>query len=310
MDDIARLLEDRLDEIDRARVLTHICACRHCHRLFQDSAIELGLVESGGLRVEGWREDLVGAGSRAIGSERVHGRIEDHAGTPGRHPRRRSIASRTSRALALVTAAAVIGWGAWFSVRTVNRSPSLDPGILSTIEDAVRAFSATNEFVLPGGEDFVAGNLPAYRAIRGSQFSMPDEPLQSAIDALHKRYHDGGESPDVAYWLVAGYLSKHRLGAARVYITDARRLFPEDPQLMVLDAIIAYADGALDRSETLLRSARAANSDSPVILLDLAIVLGERRETAEARELLTAVLERRPNTPIGARAKALLEKLP
>ncbi len=307
MDSIARLIEGRLGEIDRARVLAHLRTCKQCHEVYQDSAVEFGLHESGALTSKETPDDLVAAGMLVPDAKCVRRR----AGGIGPARYNRTWSNWKLRAVAVAAVVAVVVWGGWISLRVFDRTSPVPLGIeiLGAIEAAVETYSGANGFVLPGGEDFVSDSVPVYRAIPGSQFTKSDEPLDSAIDSLHDMYEAGGESPDVAYWLVAGYLATHRLGSARVYIADARGLFPDAPRLMVLDAIVAYMDGAVDRSEDLLRSAQDARPDDPAILLNLAVVLNEQHKTTEARELLDNVRERHRNTPIGERAEAMLSEL-
>jgi Flp pilus assembly protein TadD len=162
--------------------------------------------------------------------------------------------------------------------------------------------------VLPGGEELIAEDAAVYRAIRRPQFDAPDEPVEMALRSLHDLYEGGGESPEVAYWLVAGYMATHRISTARVYVEDARGLFPQDPRLMVLDAILSHTDGDFDRAEGLLRSARVGRPDDPVVLFDLAIVLRDRQKTTEANQLLAHVRDRHEGSPIANRAGLLLEQ--
>ena len=47
VDDISLLLEGRLGEIDRATIVVHLRTCPDCFFVYQDSALEKGLLESG-----------------------------------------------------------------------------------------------------------------------------------------------------------------------------------------------------------------------------------------------------------------------
>ncbi len=304
VDDIARLLEDRLGDIDRAIVLAHVRTCKQCHELYQDSAVELGLHESGMAEPMDTPDGLVADGLRVVGEVQT-GREAD-ASRHGRIWR-----NWKTRAVTVAAVFLVIAVGAWFSVRIAGQltRSGLDPDVLGPIKVAVAEYSMTDVFVLPGGEAFIGGSSPVYRSVRGSRSNSDYERVDISLDTLYDRYESGGETPDVAYWLVAGYLSTHRLGSARVYIADARKLFPEDARLMVLDAIVAYMDGAIGRSEGLLRTAQAAHPRDPAILIDLAIVLGEQQKSTEARELLEKVRELNKNTAIAGRAEAILSKM-
>ncbi len=285
-------------------ILAHVRTCNQCNKLYQDSVVELGLYESGTAGPVDTPIGLVTDGLRIAGEARAR---------PEAKGLRRGGIWRNwkTRVVTVAAVCLVVTVSAWFSVRLAGRltHSGLDPSVLGPIEVAVAEYSSTDVFVLPGGELFVGDSVPVYRSVGGAWSSSASESVDLSLAALHERYESGGETPDVAYWLVAGYVSTHRIGSARVYIADARKLFSEDIRLMVLDAIVAYMDGAVDRSENLLRAALKAQPEDPVILIDLAVVLDGQDKQVEARELLERVSNLHKDTAFAGRADAILSDL-
>ena len=78
--------------------------------------------------------------------------------------------------------------------------------------------------VLPGGERLIDGKGSVYR----SGFVPVDAELETSLKYLYDKYRDGASSPDVAYWLSAGYLSTGQIDAARDVCSGARQTHPDD----------------------------------------------------------------------------------
>ncbi|MBP2681044.1 MAG: hypothetical protein H6Q78_907, partial [Candidatus Krumholzibacteriota bacterium] len=139
-----------------------------------------------------------------------------------------------------------------------------------------------------------------------------DDSLELALKDLQEKFLGGSRSPDVAYWLVAGYLSRGDVRTAAVYVSAARERFPDDPRLTVLDATVAYVRREFVRSETLLREVVRSQPPDPLAAtaqLDLALILRDRGKIDEARDLLRSVAERRAAGPVGDRARAVAASL-
>lgn len=181
----------------------------------------------------------------------------------------------------------------------------LDAAMLAPVRGAVETATMWGPIVLPGGERLIDGKGSVYR----SGFVPVDAELETSLKYLYDEYRDGASSPDVAYWLSAGYLSTGQIDAARDVCAGARQTHPDDLRLMLIDGIIAYLDRDSDRSESLLRVALEKNPDDPVVGINLAIVLGNRGDAAEAREILVHVREQHVGTPFAARADSVLAKM-
>ena len=204
---------------------------------------------------------------------------------------------------ALAVALLVVGY--WFGSFDRFTAGHLDAVMLAPVRGAVETATMWGPIVLPGGERLIDGKGSVYR----SGFVPIDDELETSFKYLYDEYQGGNTSPDVAYWLAAGYLATGLVDAARDVCADARRVHPDDLRLSTLDAIIAYLDRDYDRSETLLRAALEKNPDDPVVGINLAIVLEDSGDAAGARDILDRVRADHMGTPFAARADSVLARL-
>lgn len=308
VDDIARLLEGRLGEIERAKILAHLETCRECVEVYLDSAVEVGFLRVGGPSSSKKTRNLVGLGmqvpAQADAAARARAGGSEKVSAPGfrRGWRLRVLVVAAS----VVFVVAVLRYGA--GVLEMSRSSRVSSDVFQPIQAAVGEFSRVGEMVLPGGESYVGGSGPLFRSLGGSLH----DPLAAPLKDLLAKFLAGSRSPDVAYWLVAGYLSSGEGRTASIYVSAARERFPDDPRLMVLDAAVAYFGRDLARSERLLRDAAKSRLDDPpsdplaaVAQINLAVVLRDQGKFAEAREILRYVAERHAGEPIGERARSI-----
>lgn len=300
MNDIARLLGGRSGETERAKVVTHLRTCRRCREVYWDSAAEIGFVKAGGAFSVG-ADDLTERG------------MQVPAQVDAANKARRSTAARTSErgfwgrwrfpavAAASVVVVAAIGLQTGRMLQQ-SRLSQAAPEILQPIRTAVGDFSRAGEIVLPGGEAYIGQSGPVFRSLNGGA----DESLARSLKRLLEEFLAGSRSPDVAYWLVAGYLSSNNIRTASIYAAAARERFPDDPRLNVLDAVVGYFDRDYVRSERLLRDVVKSRTSDPlaaVAQVNLAIVLRDQGKGSEAREILRAVAQRHEGDPIGKRAR-------
>ncbi|UCG52415.1 MAG: hypothetical protein JSW58_02360, partial [Candidatus Latescibacterota bacterium] len=245
VEDIARLIEGRLGEIDRARVVAHMRTCKGCFEKYQDSAVLQGLWETGAPGFDSTKE-LVRAGGHvtARDSDTVDtGRVERPSVSRSWFKRPAPVAA-VAAALVFV----VVG-GYWLGSRDRSGIPALDPSVLTPVKAAVETASGWGPIILPGGEDGVGNNGSIYR----SGYVRLDDPLNTSLTLLYEEYQRGSPSQDVAYWLVAGHVATGQIDAARDFVADARKRYPNDQRIVVVEAIVAYLDGEYDRSEKLLK---------------------------------------------------------
>jgi predicted Zn-dependent protease len=170
---------------------------------------------------------------------------------------------------------------------------------------AVEQASMRGNFVLPGGE----GGLDADRGAYRSGFVPMTDSLESALNDLFRAYQEGNTSLDVSYWLVAGYVATGQIDAARILASSTLAAHPDAPRVIMLDGIITYRDGDLERSQDRLLAAYELNPDYAVSALNLAIVMGERGDVARAEELLSGIVQEHAGTSLAARAEEILAGL-
>ena len=294
-----------MSEIERAKILAHLETCRECVEVYLDSAAEVGFLRVGGSSSSKKTRSLVGIGMQV--TAQVDAAARARAG--GSEMVSAPAFWRGWRLRALVVAASVVFVVAalWYGAGVLERSRGSRVGsdVLQPIQAAVGEFSRVGEMVLPGGESYVGGSGPVFRSLGGSLY----DPLAAPLKDLLAKFLAGSRSPDVAYWLVAGYLSSGDVRTASIYVSAARDRLPDDPRLMVLDAAITYFGRDYTRSERLLRDVLKSHVKDPVpdtllaiAQIDLAVVLRDQGRLAEAREILSGVRSRHAGTPLGERA--------
>jgi hypothetical protein len=232
------------------------------------------------------------------------------AGSPGEGLRRVSRSGSRLRAAIAAVSVVIVTAALWYGVGILERSrhPDLSAEVLRPIELAAGEFSRVGEVVLPGAESYLGKDGPVFRSLNGRASQL----LASSLKDLVEKFLGGSQSPDVAYWLVAGYLSSGDLRTASVYVTAARERFPKEPRLQILDAMTAYFRADFARSESLLRDVIHTGVDGPlagIADVDLALVLRDQGRIAEARTLLLSVAERRDSGPLAERGRELAASL-
>jgi Tfp pilus assembly protein PilF len=175
---------------------------------------------------------------------------------------------------------------------------------ISPLQQAAASASAEGSIVLPGTEDAAPASSPLYR----SGFVAVDETIASALAQLTRAYRDDA-NPEIAHWLISGFLATGELEQARLFAQDARLRFSEDARFLVLDAIVAYRSEEFDRAERLLQAALDAEPNNGAALLNLALVQYETGRVDSARRTLELVRTQFPGSPLNARAEALINDL-
>ncbi len=300
---MARHLEGRLGEIERAVVVAHVRTCRECFEIYRDAAVEMGLVALSRESAEANEPaaaDLVALGIEIAGNRNVGGGWRRSGGIP------RGgwwLQWKTAGAAAVIVVAVVGAF--WVRSRQGADTGRLTPEILRPIEVAVETYSRLGEFVLPGGEEGLNGTAPVYRSDHVAENDSLSASLQSLFEGLVLE----NRSPAAAYWYAAGNLALGKTSLAREWAQAGCEQFPGDQRLAILHAAIAREEGETARAEELLRSVIDSVLPSalvPVARYDLAVVLLERGRAAEAREILRSVRDGERREPLGVRADAIL----
>jgi tetratricopeptide (TPR) repeat protein len=176
--------------------------------------------------------------------------------------------------------------------------------VLPPVQHAVELASMEGSIVIPGGES-VESTSPQYRA----GFVAQNEIITSSLDRLAAVYHDSPHNPDVAHWLISGYLATGQLDNADLFVVDARRRFPKDIRFLVLEALIAYRLKDMIRAERLLQTAVTTNPTYGPALVNLGLVQYENGQWESARRTFETVRVQFKGSPLEQRANALLSGL-
>jgi hypothetical protein len=293
--EMARLIEGTLDAAERRRIAEHLRSCRDCFETYHDSAVYRWLFESGSPSFASTAE-TANAGFGIVPGSRVPGGADAEG---KRSSLRRRLVFQIAAACIVVFAAAVL----WHRTAERDGEHAPRPTELAPVRSALETASQWGPFVLPEGARVL--DRPA-SARRSGSVPMNDS-LKFSLDRLYSLYRADRASSGAVYFLIAGKYVTGQIDIARDLAIDARRKYPEDPRIAVVEALIAYSDGDLERSARLLRAIIEREPDDPIASLDLAIVLAAKGDNGEARELLKNVRERFAGTPLAARAETLLK---
>ena len=292
---LAALADGSMTETDRALLIEHVRTCNFCHDSYFDAVRyrAMLLADASVFRAP----DAVVRLARSIPSRR-HNEVRPSTRTESR---RRWFAppAMAGLAAAALTVAAVVMWQAGIRPGG-NRYDAYFPPLQQA------AVSASNEgsIILPGTEETAATASTLYR----SGIVPVDEAIASALAQLTRAYHEDA-NPEVAHWLISGYLATGDLEQARLFAQDARLRFSEDARFLVLDAIVAYRSEEFDRAERLLQAALDTDPNNGAALLNLALVQYETGRVDSARRTLELVRTQFPGSPLEARAQTLISGL-
>jgi hypothetical protein len=293
-EEITAAIDGTLEGDDLGRVREHLVACKECRILVGDSALYLGLWETGG---EGFETDaaLIDEGKAVAEPGDVM------PASPGRGvadaARRRFIAVGAAAACVIIAAAVL-----WIGIGRRAERRALDPSLVGPIRRAVGSVSRRGTLVIPGGEFALRGGDDTFR----SGYSIFSDTLKTALHSLYKDYVEGEARPEAAEWLIAGNIAAGQRETARDILNDARRRFPARQPLIVLEAIVSYMEGDLDGAEAAMRRAVEADPADPIARLDLAVVLIERGRISDAVPILDGLAKQHAGEPISLRADSLL----
>ncbi len=293
---LAALADASMPAADRALLIEHVRSCTSCHESYLDAVRyrAILLADASVFRAPDPMMRLARsiAKSGNVGYDAVE-----------RHPRARSrrwfaTPALAGAAVAVIAIAAVVLW------QSGRLGGNRYEPYFSPLQQAAVSASVEGSIVIPGTEDAAATTSSAYR----SGFVAPDETIAAALAQLKKAYKDDA-NPEVAHWLISGYLATGDLEQARLFAEDARLRFSDDARFLVLDAIVAYRSEEFDRAERLLQAAIEADPQNGAALLNLALVQYESGQVESARRTLELVRSQFPGSPLEARAETLISDL-
>ena len=293
---LAALADDSMSETDRALLIEHVRSCGSCHETFLDAIRyrAILLADASVFRAPDSAVRLARSIAKTSGKAQAW---EDAASRP-----RRWYLAPPALAGFAAAAIALAAFGVWQSNHRLggNRYDTY----LSPLRQAAFSASVEGSIVLPGTEDAAAMTSPLHR----SGYVPADETIASALSQLTRAYRDDA-NPEIAQWLISGYLATGELEQARLFAEDARLRFSEDARFLVLDAIVAYRSGELERAERLLQTALETEPQNGAALLNLALVQYESGRLDSARRTLELVRSQFAGSPLEARAETLISGL-
>ena len=174
--------------------------------------------------------------------------------------------------------------------------------LLPPVEEAVEQASLGGSIVIPGAETAAGETIPLFRA----GFVTENETLTNALSGLTTMYHKHPQEPRFAHGLVSGYLAVGQIDNANLFVQDARRRFPSDTQLMVLEGLVAYRLNELDRAQRLLTTALRNDPGYGPALVNLGLVEYEMGQWDSARRMFEQVRTQFSGSPLEDRATTLI----
>ena len=194
----------------------------------------------------------------------------------------------------------------WFHDDQTISEHQLPSSTVRPIQQAIETVSRWGPLVLPGGEGAVGKTGIRLR----SGYVHINESLESSLNDLYDMYRRGNMSPDVVYYLTAGYVATGQIDMARDLTTDARNRRFTDARTLSIEALIAFIDGDLETAERILRENIISDPDDLVAATNLAIVFREQGRYDEAAQILTRIRNDHPGSTLAVRAEILLGTFP
>ena len=293
---LAALADGSMTEIDRALLIEHVRTCNPCHTSYLDAVRyrAMLLADASVFRAP----DAVIRMAKSIPNRRGEG-ARSAARTHDSRRRWFAPPALAGLASAALIVAAVAMWQAG-----IRPGGNRYDAYFSPLQQAAASASNEGSIILPGTEETAASASTLYR----SGIVPVDETIASALSQLTRAYRDDA-NPEIAHWLISGYLATGDLDQARLFAQDARLRFAGDARFLVLDAIVAYRSEEFERAERLLQAALEADPKNGAALLNLALVQYETGRVESARLTLELVRSQFPGSPLEARAQTLISGL-
>ena len=282
---------------DRALLIEHVRSCDACHATFLDTIRYRAILLADASVFRAPDEAIRLARSIAKSGAKKRAR-DDRRTASRRRPWFFAPPALAGFAAAGIALAAFVVWQS--GILGGDRYDTY----FSPLREAALSASVEGSIVLPGTENAAAMTSPLHR----SGYVHADETIAAALSQLTHAYRDDA-NPEIAQWLISGYLATGELEQARLFAEDARLRFSDDARFLVLDAIVAYRSGELDRAERLLQTALETEPQNGAALLNLALVQYESGRLDSARRTLELVRSQFPGSPLETRAETLIADL-
>ena len=309
---LSHLTDEQLSQLvdgsisDPARVLLeeHLRACRSCFGAYEDALRYRAVWETDPamFRAPASIAAIAHETPLRVARRQATREREAHGGIPGTPLSWRSL--MPAMGAAVVVVAMVVALALW-RPDMMRPAPGEYSELFVPVKAAVEEASTGGAIMLPGAEAVAASTVPAFRSGRAT----PNEHVSAALASLAKAYRDEDTPPEVAHWLISGFLAVGELENARLYSEDSRRRYPGDERFIILEAIVAYRSNDMKRAERLLQLALRENPRSGAALLNLGLVQYEQGQFEVARQTFESVRQEFAGSPLGHRATALLSGL-
>jgi len=284
---LAALADESMGEAQRAFLEEHLRQCRSCHEAYRETVRYRAMVMAD--------PSVFRAPDAAVVMARA---IARPAGKASAGLRPRSVLL-PRLAFGMAAAAVVVASLSLWQSLSHRQDRWIEP-----LQQAAASASAEGSIVLPG----VEGTVSATSAHHRSGFVQRNEVIGNALTELSRTYNQDA-SPEVAHWLISGYLATGDVETAGMYVQNARLRYPEDARFLVLDAIVAYRSDDLERAEKLLQTALGADPRNGAAMLNLALVQYEGGQWDSARRTLEMVRSQFAGSPLETRAATLMADL-
>jgi tetratricopeptide (TPR) repeat protein len=291
---ISILVDGSLGATARALLHEHMGSCESCYCAYQDALLYKGIFETDATVFRAPDDIMEVARNLSWAGQQTASDPEPH---------RPSFWRSWAPALGGLAAASVLF--ASIAIWQPSQEASEYSQSIGPIQSAVVDASTGGSIVIPGAEASAASTSSMFRS--GHVSANPA--LVLALDQLNQLYQENNAHPEVASWLISGYLATGQLENAQIYVQDARRRFTGDPRFLILDGLISYRLNDMGRAERLLQAALQTDPDNGTALVNLGLVQYEQGQWDSARRTLETVQSRFSDTPLGVRASSLLSDL-
>jgi len=298
---LAQLVDGSISDPARVLLEEHLRACRTCFGAYEDALRYRAVwsTDPAVFRAPASITTIAHEMPLRVARQQAEREREADSGALGARITWRSLIPAIGAAVVVV--AMVTALALW-RPDMMRPAPGEYSELFVPVKAAVEEASIGGAIMLPGGEAVAASTMPAFRSGRATA----SEHVSNALASLAEAYRDEDTPPEVAHWLISGFLAVGELESARLYSEDSRRRYPGDERFVILEAIVAYRSNDMKRAERLLQMALRDNPRNGAALLNLGLVQYEQGQFDVARQTLETVRQEFAGSPLEHRAAALL----
>lgn len=299
-EELACFIDGSCSEHDRTRIAKHLRSCSRCSEAYREAVLYKGLWRNGASDFEPSEESIELA-------RQVPEPTHDRKTIPVVEPPVRWFSFRPLHRRTIAIAASVIIIAAiGISYQLVNREGTsvFEQTHIAPVREAVEQASMNGRLVIPGGERLIGRVPEAYR----SGYVRVNDSLGTALAYFAREFRDDKGSRAVMYWLLGGYIATGQINTARDLASDALETYPDDIDIMNLEAIISYLEGDTTSCERTLQRIIEREPDNPYANLNLAVLLSERGQDEVALVLLEKVIRAHGDSPFSTRARMMADE--